>query len=445
VSGTSTLQFITTGGLVLYTVTLTAGQSWIPAMSIGGTIAYGLSGIFNFGLEPLDIAAPTNYKPGVFINTATGGTEFFSNIAHRNPPTGLPPNQLFQGVILDAKNVSIESGIVFWPDGQSGMIFGASDVDLNNENGKLSYLLRDQPRNAMAIWELVDLDHLEDDPIRAGTTRVDRVTEPKRGVIRIKQASPLAIYNDAWARKTIPPWADAGNAGQVWPYAAGAVRNCGPVAFMLNDGSPIYLAHLDALTKIGDERDKGDLLDPTVDPPDYTPTGDLRGTIVRVQPVGKFTMSVSSSGTSTLTPVSPTDLLGGVGDMATASGGAGSMPTGWTNASTSGFATRTISQISTDGGRMSIVWSSWSGVASIMNANADVRAAATITAADRYRISIDVKSLTKGAHFRQGGLSAQLVDSGGTVHDLPGAIWGALDVGNYKADFTAPVAAVPAH
>lgn len=98
-----------------------------------------------------------------------------------------------------------------------------------NEDGSLSHLLLDQPRNALVVWEIVDLDNLSSAPVRVGTTRIDRVTEPKRGVIRIKQQSPLSIYDDPLPRKTIPPWADAGVANQIWPMALGAVRNAEPI------------------------------------------------------------------------------------------------------------------------------------------------------------------------------------------------------------------------
>ena len=439
VAATPTLQ-IRVNNLTLYTIGLTAGQTWYPAASIGGATAYGLNALVNFGKRALEYLAPTNYKPGVFINSQSSGSLFFASQAHRNPPTGSPPNQLYAGCILEADKVYIESGFEFWTDGESGTSWGAADVDLDNDSGKLSYLVPEQPRNALVIWEMVDLDRPNDPPTRVGTTRVDRVTEPKRGVIRIKQRSPLAIYDDPWRRKTIPPWADAGSANQPWPIGLGAVRNAEPVLLDPNGGRPIYAIHDAALTMIGIERDRGDPYNPAADPPDYTPTNDLRGTILERQPLGPFVVDVSSTGSSNLTPTNPNDFLGGVGAMTTANGG---MPASWTSRAPAGsFCTVTQAWTGDGGGRLRVTMSAWQGQAFNMANASNASTPVSIVAGNRYRVALDVARFTKTTALTRAILSIKLVDSGGAYRTLPGAQWGSFDVGRYTADFTAPIDAV---
>lgn len=437
VGGSPTLQ-IRVNNLTLYSIGLPTGQSWLPAASIGGATAYGLNAFFNMGLRLLENTPPANYKPGVFINSQTGGSLFLASAAHRNSATGSPAHQAYQGRILDAANVYIEQGITFWTDGQSGTSWGAADVDLANEDGKLSYLLQEQPRNALVIWETLDLDHPENAPVRVGTTRVDRVTEPKRGVIRIKQRSPLSIYDDPLPRATIPPWADSGVANQVWPMALGAVRNAEPV--LIDQVNRIYLLHDAPLTEIGVVRDKGDALDPTVDPPDYTPTPDLRGVIPHVAPVGKFVADVASTGSSHLTP-GGSDLLASVGSMATVSG---TMPTGWTDNGSAGvYCTIAQAWTSDGGGRLRVTYSTWQGQAFLMANASYTRSAVALTAGNRYRISFAVVAFTKAAAaMASSALLVNLIDSGGARHSIPSAVFGAITIGSFSADFTASINAV---
>jgi len=512
VSGTPTWQVIL-NGLSVYTVNLVAGTTWCPAMSIGGTTAYGLFGYMNFGKRSLDADPPTNFKPGVYTNSSNGPTLFLASESHRNPPSGTPANQLFDKRILDPKSLYIESGITFWTDGTSGSTWGAADLDLNNEDDKYSYLLRDQPRNALIVYEIVDLDDPTLTPVVVGTTRVDKITEPKYGVIRIKQRSALSIYDDPLQRKMIQPWADSGSANRPWPIALGAVRNAEPV--LINQVNRIYMIHDGQLTNIGAERDKGDLLDPSATPPDYTPTADLRGTIPNVQPVGKYTLDVSSTGSSHLTPVSPTDLLSSQGLMASAAtvfgidhytglvGGSGysstfaitysggsptlaatatahatagsviaivqtlrgqyataptvsfaagggtgasatavlaaALPSGWRDMSTFGqFAAVTPTWTSSGGGSMQVTFTNWQGQAFIMAAQCRARIDVATTAGNRYRVQLDLTSLTLTSHMSSGlSIFVDIVDAGGVTHSA--AVFGSATVGHYTADFTAGV------
>ncbi|MBN8885900.1 MAG: hypothetical protein J0I77_09290 [Rudaea sp.] len=439
VAATPTLQ-IRVGNLMLYTFNLPAGQSWRPAASIGGATAYGLNALVNFGKRACEYVPPTNYKPGVFINSQSSGAWFFASQAHRNAPTGSPPNQRFAGCILEAEKVYFDGGIQVWTDGTSGSSWSASDVDLDNENGKLTPLFLEQPRNALVIWETLDLDNPDDPPTRVETTRVDLVTIPKRGVIRIKQRSPLAIYDDPWMRKTIPPWADSGSANQPWPIALGAVRNAEPVLLDPNGGRPIYAIHDAALTMIGIERDRGDPYNPAADPPDYTPTNDLRGTVLERQPLGPFVVDVSSTGSSNLTPTNPTELLGGVGAMTTASG---AMPASWTDRAPAGsLCTVTQAWTGDGGGRLRLTMSAWQGQAFNMANASNASTPVAIVSGKRYRIALDVARFTKTTALARAILSVKLVDSGGVYRTLPGAQWGSFDIGHYTADFTAPIDAV---
>jgi len=433
------------GTLLLYSFALPAGQTWVPAVAIGGTTAYGLSAYFNFGRRKLFNEPLTNFKPGIFVSNTIGASLWLSDIDLRLPSMATPPNQLYEARIKDPEKFSIHQGIQFWPDGKTSRSFSASDIPLDNQDGALDFLLAAQPRGAKITHMVLDLETPGALPIIVATTLVDKIQQPDAGTLTIKQRDVLSRWDVPLQRQMFPPWVDPGAANRPMPITLGVCRNVVPTLVDQNAGSPIYAFHDAALTALGIQRDMGDPLDPTADPPDYTPSGDGRGIIFRTNPTGRPSGDISSSGSSTITPITGTDLLGGVGAMTTASGGAGSMPTGWTHVARppGHLATITSQWTNAGGGRLQVTLDTWQGLAFNMADYSIDRAACALVAGDRYRIELNVSSFTTTLSKLAGSiLRIAAVDSGGVAHLIPSAIWGSFAVGHYTAEFTAAVNAV---
>jgi hypothetical protein len=310
--------------LLVYTVTGLASAVWFPAISVGSTVARDLTGYLNLGLRPSENAPPTGYRFGVWSIVATTPIDPLASDFFLSSPTSPVPNASYKGRVMLPENLSIEQSASFWTDGSHGSSSqNTIGLDLENADGALDNYPDIITGTPFPI-AIADLNSTAEPTLIA--TLVAKAAKPtKFDVMHVDLADAARKWDVPLPRRLVPPWMDAGAANQPFPIALGAVREAEP---LLIDGiNRVRVVHDDQLTNIAILRDKGDPLDPTATPPDYTATGDLRGVITNTDPAGTVTGDFSSQGTSSLTPTTGTDLLAGIGAMSTAN--SNGLPAGW--------------------------------------------------------------------------------------------------------------------
>lgn len=321
--------------LLLYTFSLPTGKTWHPAVSIGGATALELSAFVNLGKREFEKTPPDDYRPGIFIDdagisllVAPEGQDYITR------PDDSPPNVRYEGRILNPGQFSFKTGARPWTHAQRGGTASFSDLDLDNRDGHYDSLLADPPRGSRIVLRRIMAGELLSDPDATLVALLDDVTAPNNSTVRLHLKSILSLYKVPLRRQTYTPFVADGAANRVKPISLGACRNV--PAVLVDPINRRYDAHDAAMTQIAAVRDRGDILDPSATPPDYVPTGDLRGINLEVEPVGKLTMDVSSQGDSSLTPPPLSDALEGYGDMTNDVGG---MPERWLLRDSTAFVT----------------------------------------------------------------------------------------------------------
>lgn len=350
-SGTQTLSILL-NNLPLYTFNLPAGKTWYPAISIGGSKALLLSALVNLGKRVFENTPPDGFRPGIYIDDVGISFRVAAPKEFLTAPTDSPPNTRYVGRVKNPRNFGFTTGGRPWPYGDRGITASFSDLDLDNQDGYFDDLIANPPRGSDFEARMIGPGDTFLTPTAKLVAIFDGVSAPDKFTCRIRLRSILTKYKVPLRRKTYTPFVAAGAANQVVPISLGGLRN---VTGVLKDAaSNSYDLHDDQLTNIASIRDMGDKLDPDAIPPDWTALSTGTGFSLNVPPQGKTTADISSQGSNNLHPPPGSDALNGNGTFATASGGAGSMPTNMVARIIDDGAHMTMAQVATDGGRLDV-------------------------------------------------------------------------------------------
>jgi len=320
-------------GNELHTQELPTGQRWTPAISIGSPEAGDVSVTINAGQSRFDFFAAA--APGWYTETRGLATLYLSlaREGFLSDAGDTPASTLFRPRILNPESFSVKRApATWWQSGggsASGSAFGT--LKLDNSDGALDSLLDMDVRDATLV--LQDLDapaHGAGSTAAARTVMtacIDSVTSPSAGVLDVRLRDTLARLDKPLPCRVIPPFADEGARGRIYPVGLGAQRNVRPLLFDTppDTGMPIYVLGDAPMSNVTLVTDGGAMLDPLSAPPQWTSALGGAGIQLDTAPVYRLSADCSSVGEQYTIPGAE-DVLAGIGDFATWSGGE---PDGW--------------------------------------------------------------------------------------------------------------------
>lgn len=320
-------------GNELHTEALPTGQSWTPAISIGSPEAGDVSVTINAGQDRFDYFAAD--APGWYTETRGLATLYLSlaREGFLSDPSDSPANQLYGPRILNPETFSIKRAPAPWWQAGGGSASGSAfgTLKLDNHDGALDGLLDMDVRDATLV--LRDLDAPAHGAGSTASSRtvmtacIDSVTAPSAGVIEVRLRDTLARLDKPLPCRVIPPFADEGARGRIYPVGLGAQRNVRPLLFDTppDTGMPIYVLGDAPMSNVTLVTDGGAMLDPLSAPPQWTSALGGAGIQLDTAPVYRLSADCSSVGEQYTIPGAE-DVLAGIGDFATWSGGE---PDGW--------------------------------------------------------------------------------------------------------------------
>ncbi len=291
-------------------VELPADRTWKLALSVGGAVAYDLSGFVNFGQRRFEHAVPDGADPGFFEESAAPDLLRASTLDFVTRPTDDPANTVFPQMIESDGQAFLLRGMNVWTWGGSPVVRqGLGAIEMVND-GRLDYLLGEDRRDGYVAIRAVDLGGAYADSVVAATAVIDRVeTKLDRAmIVRLRDTlSPLQVpLLDEYFLPSTPV---AAVANTVVPLTLGAVRNVEGVLY--DDVERLYKLG-DCQIDVSVVRTKGDPLETDTDPPQWVSTDDLTGVQLLTDPTGKSTADCSAVGDLEV-PVDVDDALAGKG------------------------------------------------------------------------------------------------------------------------------------
>ncbi len=333
--------------LAVHTFTLAAGQTWYPAHTVCGAVAYGHFMFVNYGFRLFETASPAGFRQGVYTTSQPFSTMRVASEDWITPHDAAEPNIPYAGHVRNPDQFGIEKGVTFWPWGQSGSSFSFGELEIQDD-GTYEALALKQPRGARVLLKIVDRDDPTAAPVSIGGAIFVQANESGPDAMRIRLRDPLEQLDVGLRRRYYLPYVIDGSANRLMPISLGACRNIEPI--LIDAPRRTYGMHDGPLTQIVAIRDKGDKLDPLAAPPDWSVTSDRRGVELQTEAQGKVSADVSSSGAATIVGAPNIDAVAGFGTMATNVSG---MPDQWFTIA-AGMFHATASHVATGGGRLSV-------------------------------------------------------------------------------------------
>lgn len=305
----------------------TGGQVFYPAATVSGTTAYQVFGFMNCGQRQMQFPVPTSkgwysasteYDPVYFCSQQDGG--YVSAVADT------PSDTVYLPRILNAQDFTITRKCSVWP--WKGRTAGTSFsvLELDNWDGAYDYLLTADLRDTLVRIRVVPRGAALSASTVVATGVLDKVETNGEDRLTVTLRDTLTRMQKPVQRNLFLPYMDAGVANRPLPITLGACRNIPASAYLYDSPNRLFQLSDEAITNIARLRDKGAPLDPSANPPQYTPTNDLKGTQLATLPQGVLTADVSSEGQQVIVPGS-VDVLGGIGQFVTWTAG---VPNGWT-------------------------------------------------------------------------------------------------------------------
>lgn len=331
----NTVQFFV-GNSAYDPITITSGQTWYPAISVGSDAAAGDISIYVvFGANAFTFPQPGN--PGWFTESfGFGLIRICGQTGFLTASTDTPANASYSPDLLEFDKFSTRRNCSVWPwaNQNSGASFGT--MAIKNDRGQYDFLLTADPRDATVTARLVPMTGTFADSFVVATAKINAVATDGEAILRVTLGDMLATLQRPLQTKKFPPYVDEGIANRPYPVLLGAVRNVAPL--LVDQANRVFQVGDASINNVGVLRDQGDPLDPNATPPDYTQTQDLQGLIYNVLPVGKSTGDFSSLGQQNVIP-GAVDVLGGDGLFTTWSNPS-NPPDGWSAVGSAGTITR---------------------------------------------------------------------------------------------------------
>lgn len=332
--------------LPVYTFSLAAGQTWFPAHTVCGAVAYGHFMFVNYGARLFEADAPAGYRQGLYTTSQPFSTLRVASEDWITPfDDPKDPNLTYAGHVRNSDQFGIEKSVTFWPWGQSGSSWSFGELELQDDGTYEALTLR-QPRGTRVILKVVDRDDPTAAAVSIGGAILVQANESGADATRIRLRDPLEQLDVGLRRRYYLPYVVDGSANRLMPITLGACRNIEPV--LIDAARRTYGMHDGPLTQIVAVRDKGDKLDPLAAPPDWSVTADRRGVELQTEAQGKVTADVSSSGAALIVGAPDIDVVAGFGAMTTNVAG---MPDQWFSIAAGTFHS-VASYVATSGGRM---------------------------------------------------------------------------------------------
>lgn len=331
--------------LLVRTFALPTGQTWFPAVAIGGETAYAFSAYMNLGLRAFEEEAIDGFREGVYTSPQPLTTLRLASDDWMSAPTASPPNIAYDGNITNANSFAVEKSISFWMWGKEGGSTGYADLEIDNRGGVYNRLLSGTARNVRVVIKMVDRDAPSAAPTVLATTYLSKgeLVTLRRGRMRLRDG--LEQLRTPSQRRYFLPYTPEGTRGRPWPISYGAVRSVEGV--LVDEERRSYVFADRGITQLGAVREKGDRLEALSAPPDFSVRSDLRGIELNEEPLGKLVADFSCAGVPMIVGAPDYDVLNGYGAMTTAVSG---MPDQW---AVSGYMFHAVaSRVSPDGGRL---------------------------------------------------------------------------------------------
>lgn len=334
----ASVEWLVNGGVVA-TTALPAGKTWLPAISIGSTVAGDVSAIINTGLDQFDAlngsAGWRQQRPGLSTFYLSVIGEGFMSL-----PTDSPANTPFGPYILNSKQWSIlREPYVWWhrTDDRTNPA-AVTTLRLDNSRGTFNALLRADAKDSTIVIQQVEPDAGGVGSLATATTVFTGILERAAAVadkaIDIVLRDTLSRFDVPLRMRKIPPFYDPSSAGRVVPLGLGAQRNVRPL--LLSEPDRLYLLGDCPANNVASFSDQGAPLDPLALPPQYTPALNGAGVQLATLPIGRPSVDYSTLGTQGQLPPGETDALSGIGQFAVWPGPTGNTTTPpdhftWTN------------------------------------------------------------------------------------------------------------------
>lgn len=250
------------------------------------------------------------------VNTEGLATLYLSIVdeGYTTQSTDDPSSKFHRPRILNPEGFSIRKSISFWPWGRGDSSFGYGSLTIDNYDGAFNELLTADLRDATVIFHLplaqafggpTSISSIE--PI--ATAVLDKISGTD-DTVTLTLKDPLSRFDRVLPCRFCPPFYDSNAANRMVPITLGACRNVEPL--LIDEASRTYLLSDAPITNIAAMRDKGALLSPNSDPPQYTPAMNYCGVQLDTLPEGKLTCDISSEGAQVTIPGAE-DVLNGEG------------------------------------------------------------------------------------------------------------------------------------
>lgn len=320
-------------GSLVATVSI-AGGAWYPAITTSAAVAYDLRCYVNMGQYAFETPqagtddGSGDYVPGWYRDTAAPSPLFLrpkDSQSFTSRESDSVPLITFRPHLLNPDSISFGTRNSVWQWGETSSSSSYGELLIDNGRGQYDVACGEDRRNQAAQLLVVAADGTYDDAAVVASPVVDDVVAVGETAVRVTLRDSIVLLKRPLQRHVHPPWADPALALRPRAITLGAVRN---VECTLEDSvARVYPLHDAPITNITAVRDRGALLDPHSAPPQYTPTGDLRGIVLQTLPEGLLTVDMSSQGKQVVIP-GVADILAGAGLFTSWTVG-GSPPPGW--------------------------------------------------------------------------------------------------------------------
>lgn len=302
------------GGSLVHSESLATGKAWLPAVSLGADRAGAVFARANFGATLFDSLPWRNgwgiARPGIAaVRLAITGHGWMSD------GTGMPSHEPFVPYIIAPDKVVIRrKAAPWWMRSGKAASGAACTIQLDNSDGTFDSLRDADARDAAVTLYRAQAMTAESDevPDVLFTGVVERISEPRDGVVEIVLRDTLARIDKPIPMRYTPPYSDA--LYTPIPIALGAQRTVQP---LLVDGpNRVYLLGDAPMTNVTLVTDMGAPLDPNALPPQYVPALGQTGIALATDAVGRIGVDCSTVGQQYEIPGAD-DVLDGDGEFGT--------------------------------------------------------------------------------------------------------------------------------
>lgn len=279
-------------------------------LSVSCASGFGLRGFVNFGQRAFEYEPPAGFSSGLFeLGAVMPIVRFAEQSITLDFEDDALPNVHYSGRVLQGSKFPTRREVSTWTTGKTASRVGTGEVVVINTDGEYQGLVSDDYRDQPVIVRRLRKGADSTIAVQVAEMVVDRARSDG-ATVRLSMKDKIAKLDVAFQRRLFLPNVADSAANQPYPALLGTARSIPPVIY--DEATRAYAITDRTIDRIGVIRDKGDPLDPSGSPEDWSYNETSTGFVLRNDPQGKLTVDASSVGSAG--DQDAVDILGGIGN-----------------------------------------------------------------------------------------------------------------------------------